>query len=294
MRQQLWRYYPQFLHAVDDDVAAPWALELWRSLPTPRAGQRVRGVTLTRVLKQHRIRRIDAATLRDRLRAPAVKLTPGTTEAATAHVRLLVERLALLNRQLAHADRQLDRLVINDNYSCRLTRMRSAGSWMHREACDTARFPLGGRFGHGCAGATIAREADVREDVGGGRSGGGNARADGAPLAERRVAVDGEGAADVADAGGPVRRRVAVGGRAAFGGGYGGTAAGTDAVQVAVPAASGSLSAGAATDVAAAGPGVAGAGRSGSRSLLRAGGGPGPGSGFRLHRRAFAAGDDSG
>ena len=111
MRQQLWRYYPQFLDAVDDDVAAPWALELWRSLPTPRAGQRVRGVTLTRVLKQHRIRRIDAATLRDRLRAPAVTLTPGTVEAATAHVRLLVERLALLNRQLAHADRQLDRLV---------------------------------------------------------------------------------------------------------------------------------------------------------------------------------------
>ena len=71
MRQQLWRYYPQFLDAVDDDVAAPWALDLWRSLPTPRAGQRVREVTLTRVLKQHRIRRVDAATLRARLRAPA-------------------------------------------------------------------------------------------------------------------------------------------------------------------------------------------------------------------------------
>ena len=70
MRQQLWRYYPQFLDAVGDDVAAPWALDLWRNLPTPRAGQRVRGVTLTRVLKQHRIRRIDAATLRERLRAP--------------------------------------------------------------------------------------------------------------------------------------------------------------------------------------------------------------------------------
>ena len=111
MRQQLWRYYLQFLDAVDDDVAAPWALDLWRSLPTPRAGQRVRGVTLTRVLKQHRIRRVDAATLRDRLRAPAIKLTPGTAEAATTHVRLRVERLALLNRQLHHADRQLDRLV---------------------------------------------------------------------------------------------------------------------------------------------------------------------------------------
>ena len=111
MRQQLWRYYPQFLDAVGDDVAAPWALDLWRNLPTPRAGQRVRRVTLTRVLKQHRIRRIDAATLRDRLREPAVKLAPGTVEAATTHVRLLVERLALLNRQLHHADEQLDRLV---------------------------------------------------------------------------------------------------------------------------------------------------------------------------------------
>ena len=111
MRQQLWRYYPQFLDAVDDDVAAPWALDLWQSLPTPRAGHRVREVTLTRVLKQHRIRRIDAATLRARLRAPSVKLAPGAAEAATTHVRLVAERLALVNRQLGHARRELDRLV---------------------------------------------------------------------------------------------------------------------------------------------------------------------------------------
>ena len=51
IRQQLWRYYPQFLDAVDDDVAAPWALNLWQNLPTPRAGQRVREVTLTRVFE---------------------------------------------------------------------------------------------------------------------------------------------------------------------------------------------------------------------------------------------------
>ena len=96
---------------MDDDVAAPWALDLWRSLPTPRAGQRVREVTLTRVLKQNRIRRISASTLRDRLRAPAVKLAPGAAEAAVAHVRLVTERLALVNRQLGHARRELDRLV---------------------------------------------------------------------------------------------------------------------------------------------------------------------------------------
>ncbi len=38
MREQLWRYYPQFLAAVGDDIAVPWALDLWQCLPTPRNG----------------------------------------------------------------------------------------------------------------------------------------------------------------------------------------------------------------------------------------------------------------
>ena len=104
MREQLWRYYPQFLAAIDD-VATPWALDLWRRLPTPTAAQRVREATLARVLKQHCIRRIDAATLRGRLRAPAIRVAPGTAEAAAAHIRLVTERLALVNRQLTHARR---------------------------------------------------------------------------------------------------------------------------------------------------------------------------------------------
>ena len=124
-----------------------------------------------------------------------------------------------------------DVVLINDNYFGRSTRMRLAGWWAAPGACETARFPLGGRVGHGCTGAAITRETDVREDVGSGRGGGRDERADGAPLSERWVAVDGEGAADVADAGGPVRQRVAVGGRAATGGRYGGPAAGADAVH---------------------------------------------------------------
>ena len=96
----------------------------------------------------------------------------------------------------------------------RLPRTRSAGSWTPPEPCETACFPRGGRVGHGCAGSAIARETDVGENVGGGRGGSGHERADGATLAERRVAVDGEVFADVADAGGPVRRGVGVGGGA--------------------------------------------------------------------------------
>ena len=67
------------------------------------------GGKLTKVLKQHRIKGTGAGTLRDRLRAPAVELVaPDTVQAAITHVRLLVERLALLDRQLHDADRQLD------------------------------------------------------------------------------------------------------------------------------------------------------------------------------------------
>ena len=133
--------------------------------------------------------------------------------------------------------------LINGNYSCRLPRRRSDGRGGGREACETARFPRGGRVGHGCAGSAIARETDVGEDVGGDRGGGGNERTDGATVAERRVAVDGEGASDVADAGGPVRRGVGVGGGAAAGGRHRRPAAGVGTVQGAVPASSGSLSA---------------------------------------------------
>ena len=68
-------------------------------------------MTLTRVLKQHRIRRVDAATLRSRLRVPVVKVAPGAAEAAATHVRFVAERLGLINGQLDRAPRELDRLV---------------------------------------------------------------------------------------------------------------------------------------------------------------------------------------
>ena len=57
------------------------------------------------------IRRIDAATLRSKLRAPAVKVAPGAVEAAVTHVELVAERLVLVNRQLDRGQRALDGLV---------------------------------------------------------------------------------------------------------------------------------------------------------------------------------------
>ncbi len=48
---------------------------------------------------------------------------------------------------------------------------RGASRRAARRSCETACFSRGGRVGHGCAGSLVARETDVREDVGGGRGG---------------------------------------------------------------------------------------------------------------------------
>ena len=220
---------------------------------------------------------------------------PVDLEAEAIHTDEAVEDSVLTSgtRPQGERVRAHGKRVINDNYFCRSPRTGLAGSWVMAAACETARFPCGGRVGHECTGSAIARESDVRKDIGGSGGGGRDERADGAHVAARGVAVDGEGAADVADAGGPVRRCVAVGGRATAGGRYRRPAAGADAVQSAVPAASGSLSGGAATDAPAAGPRLAGAVRPGPRGVLRAGGGSGSGSGVRLHRRERPGRDDT-
>ena len=111
IRQQLWRYYPQLLE-LTDDVAAEWVLELWMMAPTPAKAARLRGTTLARLLKQHRIRKINAETALGILRAPVLKVAAGVTEAAVLHLRSLVARLRLANREFRQAERKLDELCV--------------------------------------------------------------------------------------------------------------------------------------------------------------------------------------
>ena len=110
VREQLWRYYPQIL-GITDDVAHPWFLEMWALAPTPDKARRVRQATVAKLLKRRRIRRIDAAGVLDHLRAPPVVVAAGTTEAATAHIKAVAARLALVNQQLRQANNHLDRLT---------------------------------------------------------------------------------------------------------------------------------------------------------------------------------------
>ena len=109
LEHQLWRYYPQMLELADD-VGANWFLDLFETVPTPEKAAKVRGKTIARILKKHRIRRFDAAHVLSELRKPALAVAPGTIEAATAGIRGLIERIRLINGQLSEAGRQLDRL----------------------------------------------------------------------------------------------------------------------------------------------------------------------------------------
>jgi transposase len=109
VRDQLWRYYPQMLELADD-LGADWVLDLWEAVPTPEKAARLREAAVARILKAHRIRRFDAAHVISELRKPALSVAQGTTEAATAHIRVLIEQLRVVNRQLAAAEQQLDRL----------------------------------------------------------------------------------------------------------------------------------------------------------------------------------------
>ena len=81
VHQQLWRYYPQ-IAKITDDIAASWFLELWSIAPTPSKARRLHKSTIEQLLKQHRIRRIDAETVLRTLREPVINVGEGVAEAA--------------------------------------------------------------------------------------------------------------------------------------------------------------------------------------------------------------------
>jgi transposase len=109
VRHQLWRYYPEAVK-LTDDVADDWFLTLWQQVPTPATAAKVSEKKIARILKDHRIRRLDAATVLQTLRQKPLFVAPGTTEAACAHIRSLAARLRLVNQQIKEAHQALDGL----------------------------------------------------------------------------------------------------------------------------------------------------------------------------------------
>jgi len=93
-----------------DDLTATWLLELWLKAPTPAKAARLRVSAVERLLKQHRIRRVNAEVILRTLRQPAIKVPDGVAAAAGIHIHSLIVRLQVVSRELNDAKRKLDEL----------------------------------------------------------------------------------------------------------------------------------------------------------------------------------------
>jgi transposase len=110
VRQILGRYFPQILE-LDDELWSPFFRALWELVPTPKAAARVRETTIAKLLIEHRIRRFDAKKVLTVLRQKALAVAPGTTEACEAHLRSLMNRIAILVGEHAKAIEQIEALT---------------------------------------------------------------------------------------------------------------------------------------------------------------------------------------
>jgi transposase len=110
LREQLHRFFPQALSlcpAADD----PWFWALLDRARPPAHAQRLPAKTVAAVLKVYRVRRFTVATIREALQTPALHVAPGTVEAASAHIALLLPRLRLLHEQRTTVARRIEALL---------------------------------------------------------------------------------------------------------------------------------------------------------------------------------------
>lgn len=110
LRDLVYRMAPHLL-ALCPAADEAWFWALLRDAPTPPAQQRLSRHRLERLLRDQRIRRLDARQLREVLQQPPVHTAPGVVEAVAAHLHVLLPRVDLIATQRREAERQLDRLL---------------------------------------------------------------------------------------------------------------------------------------------------------------------------------------
>ena len=110
LRDQLHRFYPQMLQlcsAADE----PWLWDLLDLAPTPAHAALLSAEHVQRVLKAHRIRRVQAPEVLACLQAPALPVAPGAAEAAQAHCGFLLPCLRVLAEQLQACSQRVSALL---------------------------------------------------------------------------------------------------------------------------------------------------------------------------------------
>lgn len=110
LRAVLHEYHVELL-ALLPSADEPWFWDLVAMASIPELGARLRPKQVERLLAEHRIRRIKAPDVIERLRRPAVPAMPGVVEAGSIHALMLVPRLHLLTQQLTQCQAQIQKLL---------------------------------------------------------------------------------------------------------------------------------------------------------------------------------------
>jgi transposase len=110
LRAVLHEYHVELL-ALLPAADEPWFWDLVALASTPALGARLRTKQVERLLAEHRIRRITAPEVIERLRRQPVPAMPGVVAAGSAHALMLVPRLHLLTQQLEQCQIQIQKLL---------------------------------------------------------------------------------------------------------------------------------------------------------------------------------------
>ncbi len=110
LREQFHRFFPQLLRLCES-ADESWLWDLFELAPLPARAAKLSEAKITRLLQQHRIRRITAAEVRAALKTKPLTLAPGAAEAAAEHALLLLPRLRLLHQQRVDLGRRISALL---------------------------------------------------------------------------------------------------------------------------------------------------------------------------------------
>ena len=118
LRALLWRYYPQF-GELPGSAVRPWHLELWELMPCPCAAKRKRVSTVQNLLRRNRVRRIDAKEVLRILRGKKIELSEATVQSCIEHIRTIIERVKVVDRQLKQTQNSIRRVIETMNSKLR-------------------------------------------------------------------------------------------------------------------------------------------------------------------------------
>jgi len=110
LRAALHEYHVELL-ALLPSADEPWFWDLVELAPTPTLGARLRPKQVERLLGEHRIRRLSAQDVIERLRRRPVPALPGVVEADSTQALMLVPRLHLLTQQLTQCQSQIQTML---------------------------------------------------------------------------------------------------------------------------------------------------------------------------------------